>query len=382
MRTLIAARFSLIISILVAGSVRAQTVSAEPPVFPIPQRVVSLSETLTPHQYTAVIAAIKREVAKPTVSKELEQGPGLGPLGWISAALVPLGSLGDGIMVNFGHSPSCGTGGCPMWLLLHDSFGYHVVIRGAGWGYSTMSLGNSVPDVAFYWQMSASETDISQYHFAKNEFVPITANPAKCDREDDKQGGCAAIFSEHSVWSLTPAEYGALRRQVTAATKSSPAVSQPTFANRAHALDFPLVNNKIARVVGIGDCTQHSNCKISIYGCNQSYLNPSSHDRAEESVPRCEYWPMLTGVSGWGVVNTSDWTTDPFSPRLAFVIVRRLSAREMELERYSVASETTGRQPGDVLVSDSCEIVSPQSGRWAPHWDAQMLSARSEKCGK
>ena len=86
--------------------------------------------------------------------EELDEGPGLGALEWIRASQIALGSLGNGVVVDFGHSPACGNGGCPMWLLLRRSSGYVVAIRGAGWGYSIVNSDGSVPDIVFYWHMA------------------------------------------------------------------------------------------------------------------------------------------------------------------------------------------------------------------------------------
>ena len=89
---------------------------------------------------------------------------------------------------------------------------------------------------------------------------------------------------------------------------------------------------------------------------------------------------LLREVSGWGVTNASDLTTDPFSPKTAFVIARRLSAMEMQLTRYSVTTQTGGPQPGSRLRPDACEIVTPKSGKWPPRWDPTALSARLSAC--
>jgi len=75
---------------------------------------------------------------------------------------------------------------------------------------------------------------------------------------------------------------------------------------------------------------------------------------------------MLTGVSGWGVANVSDWHSDPFAPKVAFIVAHRLSATEVNLKRYSMMSEPTGPHPGKTLALDSCEIVSPRGGKWPP----------------
>lgn len=369
---------SLLLSLPTVGRAWAQAAAAKAPGFPIPAAVVALSRSITPHQYVEVVAAIKQEIAKPAVREELDKGAGLGTFDWISVSQVALGSLGEGLVVNFGHSPSCGNGGCPMWLLLRHSSRYTVAIRSGGWGYSLLHSAGSVPDIVFYWHMSAAETDVARYHYAKGRFIPVVARPDKCSGGEDEGGVCTENAALLPLWSITPAEYEGLALEVRAG--SSHRNSQPSFADAAHALDFRLVNDTIARVVGIGNCTIESNCAISIYSCNQTYPAAGSANLTEANLPRCEYWPMLTGVSGWGVANVSDWDSDPFSPKVAFVIARRLSATEVELKKYTAPSPPAGPQPGKMLTLDSCEVVSPRNEGHLSPWDPEMLRVRPEPC--
>ena len=231
---------SLVVFILFAISPLLSETGSEAAGFPLPKRIVPLSVSITPHEYAEIVAAIKKEMSKPQVTKELQRGAGLGPLKQIIIARVPLGTLGDGMMVNFRHSPSCGTGGCPMWLFLRSPQGYRSVIRTGGWGFSLVpSQSSSVPDIVFYWQMGAGETDISQYHFTQGKFVSVVANPAKCGDEDDTRGVCASRWSQHWVWSATSAEYDSLARELQDDPKSPAVVKQP-FSDEAYAIDFPL----------------------------------------------------------------------------------------------------------------------------------------------
>jgi hypothetical protein len=353
-----------------AGTAIAQTAPSKSAGFPIPQHMLSIADVVTPAEYAGVVAAIQREIAMPAVSKELDEGPGLGPLDLISATRVMLGSLGDGIVVDFAHAPSCGNGGCPMWLLLSGPHGYRVAIKSGGWGYTLVNTAGSVPDIAFYWQMGAGETDVSQYHYSRSKFVPVAAKPPKCGDEDDKRGVCAGRAANDAVRTITPAQYDSLPQGVKAAQ---------SFSDHAHAFDLQMVNDKIARVVGVGACTRDGDCQISIYGCKESYPRPGSSDLA--NVAHCEYWPMLTGVSGWGVANVSDWTTDPFSPRVALVVVRRVSSSEAELIRYSMASSSAGPEPGKALLPDACEVVAVKNGKWKSEWDARDLTVETKACG-
>jgi hypothetical protein len=345
---------------------------------PIPQQIVALSEAVTPQQYAATIAAIRKEMAKPD-SHELEE-PGLGELKWIEIAKVPLGTIGNGFMVNFGHSPSCGNGGCPMWLLLPGPNGFQVAIKAGGWGFSVVRSGGSVPDIAFYWQMGAGETDVAQFHYAHGKFVGAPSEPAECGGEEDMRGVCAerSRWSQAIVWSIAPAEYESLARAMQRESASSRASVQ---FGQAHAIDFPLIGDTHVRVVGTGRCTPESNCTISIYGCKQTYPHSTSDNPVETNLPECEYWPMLRGVSGWGVANASDLTSDdPFSTRVSFVIAHTLSATEVELRRYSAMTQATGPQPGSTLLPDSCRIVISKTGKWPTHWDPNALTARTTPC--
>lgn len=349
--------------------------------FPLPKRIVPLAAAVTPREYGQIVTAIKNEMAKPQVGRELERGAGLGPLKQIIIARVPLGSLGDGMMVNFRHSPSCGTGGCPMWLFLRDPQGYRNAIRTGGWGFSLVPSGqsSSVPDIAFYWQMGAGETDVAQYHFDRGKFVPVVANPAKCGEQDDTRGVCAGRSSRPWVWSITSAEYDSLAREIQDDPKST-AAAQQSYHDEAHAIDFPLVNDKIVRVVGLGHCTAESDCTISIYSCRQTFPHATSLDSAGvENAPQCEYWPMLRGVTGWGVANVSDFTTNPFSPRVAFVVARHLSATKVELTRYSAVVQLAGPNLGGTLSPDSCQVAGIETGK-SPDWYSPRLLTPAEPC--
>jgi hypothetical protein len=244
-----------------------------------------------------------------------------------------------------------------------------------------------VPDIVFFWQSGAGETDVSQFHYVDGDFIAVPASPDKCGGEDDLRGVCAARnrTSDSDNWlsSITLDGYEALWREVQAdPNKPSVAKSRRSFDDNAHAITIPLVNDIVATAVGAGTCTADSNCAISIYGCKQTYPRVSSpdYDRTTSNIPKCDYWPLLRDVSGWGVTNASDLTTDPFSPKTAFVIARRLTAMEMQLTRYSVTTQTGGPQPGSRLLPDACEIVTPKSGKWPARWDPTALSTRPSAC--
>jgi hypothetical protein len=219
--------------------------------------------------------------------------------------------------------------------------------------------------------MSAGETDISRYHYAGGKFVPVKGNPDKCETDGDKQGACAAIDSAIGLArTITPAEYDGLWQGFEKAEKPGP--SRQEFNAKTHAIDFPLVGDRIAIAVGSGDCKPPSNCTISIYGCKASYV--------EGNIPQCEYWPMLRGVSGWGVTRARDWESDPFSMRAGFVIARSISATEVELSRYSVRLTDIGPKAGTQLTRDACKMVSVKSGKLPGQWNAAEFVAQGRAC--
>ena len=352
--------------------------SSKPLSFRVPTQLVALSQLISPGEYTALIAAIRKEIAGPEVSRMMDEGLDPGDLNWITAVRVPLGSLHGAVMVNFGHSPSCGTGGCPMWLFVRDAEGYRSLIRAGGWGFSLQPSGGPVPDIAFYWQMGAGETDVSQFRFAKGKFVRMAAHPAKCGGEDDTRGVCAGRASQRWNWAITPAEYDSLQRELQPASGPLPA-SQSALFKDAHAVDFPLVGETIARVVGLGNCTSESDCRISIYGCKQTYPAGPSAERPA-NIPDCQYWPMLRDVGGWGVTSLGDVSGDVFSPQFAFAVAQYRSGHEMELRRYSVVTKSAGPQPGSKLSPDGCLIVTPKTGNWAAEWDPAAIVASPKPC--
>ena len=190
-------RFTLriVLVAVLSCAFRSATGQANPPAVPllIPTEMTAMSAAVTPREYAEIIASINRIAKQPEVAQELDQGAGLGDLNLISVTRVPLGSLGDGMMVEF-HA-GCGTGGCPLWLLLRGTQGYKRAFCAGAWGFSLQPSGSTVPDIALYWHMSAGETDISRYHYAAGKFVPVKGNPDTCETDGDKQGACAGLDS-------------------------------------------------------------------------------------------------------------------------------------------------------------------------------------------
>jgi hypothetical protein len=316
----------------------------------VPKRLIVLSDAITPREYGLLIGAIQTEMRKPAVARDLDVSPGLGDLRLITATRVHLGSLGEGAMVEFSHSPSCGNGGCNIWLFLRAQRGYRNLIRAAGWGFSLVRSGGDVPDVVFYWGMGAGETDVSEYRYANGMFAAFDS--AKCLGESDRHGMCADLSSKgDDAKSLSPAEYDSLRQHGN--------LSVPARFEDAHAVDIGLMGGVNARIVGVG-CTRHSNCTITVYGCKVTYpkATPANMGSIEASLPDCQYWTMLTAVRGWGVTNVSDFDSNPFSPRVALVIGRQLSSDRVELTRYTAVTDANGPKPGITLSPDACRLVT------------------------
>ena len=318
--------------------------------FAVPKQLIALSDAITPREYGLLRTAVEKELKTPELVRELNAGPGYGDLQWIAAKRVHLGSLGEGAMVEFAHSPSCGNGGCPMWLFVRGEHGYRSLIRAAGWGFSLIKSSAAVPDVAFYWQMGAGQTDVSQYRYKKEMFAVF--NTAKCMGEDDKHGICANLSSQDDdAGSLSPAEYDSLRQHADSTLSAQ-------FSD-AHAVDIGL-GSLNARIVAVGCTSRNSNCSITVYGCIVTYPNAASGNMGgeEANLPDCQYWTMLRGVRGWGVTNVSDFDSDPFAPRVALVIARHLSSNSVEFTPYSAITDATGPQPGMTLSPDKCRVVT------------------------
>lgn len=353
--------------LLLVGRGGAQIAAENAAAFPVPAHIVTFSDVVTPQEYAKAIRAIRTYTARPAVQQALEEGAGIEDLDWIYASRVSLGALGEGLVVNFLHSAACGTGGCPMWLLVRDQDAYKVAVPGAGWGYWLKSSGGPVPDLILYWQMGVGDTDVAHYRYGGGKFIGVRASPERCAQGTDT-GDCAGIENASHIgdWTVAPAEYASLDEQFKTATV--PALKHLTgeFAERAHAIDLRLVNNEVARVVGVGDCRREGNCTISIYGCNQTYPNVGSLDPEKVNLPACRLWPMLTGVSGWGVANVSDWSGEwvgnIFSMRLSFVVARRISDGKTELARYSAFVKASDPKADVKLTLDSCEVLDGSVG--------------------
>jgi hypothetical protein len=173
------------------------------------------------------------------------------------------------------------------------------------------------------------------------------------------------------IAAITRSDYDSLLRQMETEVQRA-AFDKKTFLTRAHAADFGLVNQTLARIVGMGSCSNGSDCEISIYGCELSY--------SRDGTPQCNYWPMLRDVKGYAVANTSDYKSDVFAPRVSFVIARHNSQTEAELKRYSVITDSIGPHPGDKLVPDACEIVKSKRGSVPSDWTPESLIVASTTC--
>lgn len=276
-----------------------------------------------------------------------------------------------------------------MWLLAPDQSGYRVVLTGGGGMYRLANSGTSVPDIIFYWHMSADEQSASRFHYADGKFTTTRKNQTVCVGNADK-GDCASRGDalHRPAWTIAPAQYSELAKYLNSGPVPTSTQSSQAFTEHAHSLDFNLLsNNAVARVVGIGDCTPQSNCTISIYACSQTYPNANSGNMVEENLPACQLWPMLTDVSGWGVAYKGD--RSKFLPTFSFIIARHLSSSETDYIRYTatrnliLSHRTTGPlvlQPGTKLVPDSCEIASADRISQPEHPNRQLSVTRPEPC--
>lgn len=338
--------------------------------FSIPSKIVPLGQSVTSGEYAQVRQAIMANWEHEKASI-LERGPALGTdFTHIIATRIFLGALGEGLVVEFANSPQCGaTGNCPMAVYVHGPNGYRRVISAGGWGFALLPSGGPVPDVIFAWRMSAREQDVSRFHYADGRFTPLAGEKtsAGCVSTGNSSTICASPLGNFG-WGrpVSPGDYQAMRPAVEAGFQKELAASRKqTIFEDAHAMDFQAVNGVMATAVGPGCCDVSSNCAISIYA---HYYHG-------------HYWPLLQNARGWGVVRVAESSRGP-GLRSAFVIARRLSPREDELTRYSVAISGQGSNltPTGRLLPDACEIVTPKTGRWPAQWDAAALEARPVPC--
>ncbi|MGH9402093.1 MAG: hypothetical protein ACRD2P_08305 [Terriglobia bacterium] len=302
----------------------------------------------------------------------LREGAGIGDLSRIEATRVNLGSLDEGVIVSFDRAPACGaTGNCPMALLVRGANGYRVALMSGGWGYALLPSGGAVPDIAFYWNMSAFESDAQLFHFAHGRFT--TESRTTCTETNSGNPICAAmgtaLQNTHRM-AVSPAEYDALRPAVEPSLQGQSPVSAPGFSfDDTHAIGIFGMQLVSATVVTTGACGSNRNCNISIYARHRG-------DRT--------YWPILRNVNGWGVAEGTLIGAAP--TQVAFVVARHMSANQDLLTRYVVPLAVTNHL-GDLthsrrLLPDACEIVTPKSGHWPAQWNAAALVAHPVPCFK
>jgi len=319
--------------------------------FPVPSRILQLGQAVTPGEYAQLRQAIMVNWQREK-TKVMRIGPALGTdFTHIIAARVHLGALGEGLVVEFAHSPQCGaTGNCPMAVYIRVPNGYRRVISAGGGGYAVLPSGGPVPDVAIYGSASAFETSAELYHYTDGQFV--AGRGATCTGKSTS-AICAARIGYPQALSeaISPAEYAALRPLVESDfEKQSPALARRYSYDSAHGTHT---------AIGLGPCGYNRNCRIWIYG--RSYRNPKN-----------KRWLMLSNVTGWGIGGRG------------LVIARRLSPGEDELTRYKVLPSGQGVNwnPAGRMVPAACEIVTPKSGRWPARWDAAALVERPVSCFK
>ncbi|MGH9773192.1 MAG: hypothetical protein ACRD4Q_16100, partial [Candidatus Acidiferrales bacterium] len=364
----------LLLPLLIASPIDARV---KPPGFPIPTGMFTLRNVVTPGEYAQLkvaIASWKREHAQ-----EPQEGEGIGALNRIEAARINLGALGEGMVVSFGNSsPPCGgTGNCPMALFVSGVKGYRLALMAGGWGYALLPSSGRVPDIAFYWNMSAGESDAQVYHYAHGQFAATCraactgkSSSAICAAEDKASQNAQEM-------RVSPAEYDALRPAVEAdLEKQAPMLAAQYPFKDARALNLGGSNLALVTALALGTPGANRNCRISIY---------AHHYQGGFSLyGEGSYWPILDQVSGWGVARS------PFSGlagnQVSYVIARRLSPNQDELTRYTMTltryDSTYELTHSSRLLPDACEIVAPKSGHWPPQWNAAALVAHPVPCFK
>lgn len=333
--------------------------------FVIPSRMLPLSQAATPAEYAELQSAIKANWEREK-DRQVQTGPGLGSdFDHIYATRIQLGALGEAMVVYFANSPECGaTGNCPMAVYVRERNGYHRVIEAGGWGAALLPSSVSVPDIAFYWHMSAAETDSNVLHYLDGKFVG-QGGPA-CTDTNSSNPVCAAMASALGISAshgISPADYQALRPQVEADLKkqSPPSSTQFSF-DQAHAMDFLQINQTVLTVVGLGTCGIYQNCSISIYAHNYG---------------RNSYWPLLRNATGWAVSTDSNVSTG-----IRVIIARSLSPNRAELTEYRLIPRglPTDWGSGSHLTPSSCEIIMSKTGEWPAEWNPAGFTVQPVSC--
>jgi hypothetical protein len=342
--------------------------------FPISPKIFSLGRAVTPGEYARLLPAIEKNWEREKAGV-LERGPALGTnFTDITAARLRLGSLGRAVVVSFSQSPECGaTGNCPMAVYVRTSSGYRRVISSGGWGYALLPSAGPVPTVAFYSNLSAGESVAAQFHYAGKKFVQ--GSPTDCTERANSKPVCAAmdaaLLNTRSM-AISPAEYAALRPEIEASIRKLPAKLQREFSYvDSHGVQIGgLLNesgNYTFTALAVGPCRADENCRIFIYA---------------RRYPGARYLPLLTGAIGWGTTRIG--FESPDNQRLAVAIVRRVSASQEELTRYSVSTAAMGSSGEMVrdsrLLPEACEIVTPKTGGWPVRWVPAALVARPVSC--
>lgn len=322
--------------------------------------MLPLGEVVTPTEYKLLLPAIKTDWDREATHDE-EAGPNFD---YIQAAYIPLGALGEGIVVYFQHVPECGaTGNCPMAIYVREANGYRRVIDTGGWGATPLSSGSPVPDVAFYSHMSAAETDSDVFHYANGRFVE--RGGARCTDENlQSDRVCAGMRATAPTYqAVSPAEYDALLSQLKSdLEKQFPAQAAQTDFDQAHAANILNINQTVITAVELEPCDANGNCRISVYAHGDGI----------------GYLPLLLNADGWSASNT--WSP----PGLAIVVARHLSASQAELTEYKLTS-TRGLHvlgPDARLELKACEDITAKANSWPTNWDPTAFAVEPASCSK
>lgn len=324
--------------------------------FLIPPKMFPLEASATPAEYELLNPAIKANWGREEGHEEKEVGIEPRPdFDKIRAVHIPLGALGDGLVVYFDNFPECGaTGNCPIAVYVWEAKGYRRAIDAGGWGFAPLPSKGAVPDLAFYWQMSATETDAVVFHYAKGQFREQGRRP--CTDQSESDPVCAAP-AKTAFSSASPAEYKELRPAVEANLKKhSLTRSVQVLFDQAHAVNVFDQHQMVVTAIELEPCDSKHNCSISVY----------AHGDGNS------YSPLLVGASGWSVSNVQDIET---------VIARHLSANRAELTKYRLNSIEGLGGRGQLLPRD-CEDITPKGNVWPTNWDPTAFSVQPVPCSK
>ena len=115
----------------------------------------------------------------------------------IDAAEIPLGKLGQGVIVLMSHSVLCGTGGCPIYAYVHERAGYKRVLRSFGWAFAVVKSDAAVPDIAVASTGGGGQVGLTLYRYNERAF---TRSACEILKAKPRQPGSAAFSWWDPTW--------------------------------------------------------------------------------------------------------------------------------------------------------------------------------------